>query len=71
MVLFCLVGYYFVVWLMLAEYTCTTTYLDSESPEYQDVAEDVTYVVRACEMMGRARKFGKYKEDAGLDLKCM
>ena len=56
------------VWLMLAEFTCTTTYLDSESLEYQVMAEDVTYVVRACEMMGRARKFGKYEEDAGLDL---
>ena len=68
MVLFCLVGYYFVVWLMLAEFTCTTTYLDSESLEYQAMAEDVIYEVRAYEMMGRARRFGKYEEDAGLDL---
>ena len=56
------------VWLMLAEFTCTTTYLDSESQEYQDIAEDVIYGVIACEMMGRARKLGKYEEDAGLDL---
>lgn len=53
---------------MLAEFTCTTTYLDSESLEYQVMAEDVIYEVRACEMMGRARKFGKYEEDAGQDL---
>ena len=53
---------------MSAEFTCTTTYLDSESLEYQVMAEDVTYVVRACEMMERVRKFGKYEEDAGLDL---
>ena len=45
-----------------------TTYLDSESLEYQVMAEDAIYKVRAYEMMGRARKFGKYEEDAGLDL---
>ena len=66
--MFCLADYYFVVWLMLAEFTCTTTYLDSESLEYQVMAEDVIYKVRAYEMMGRATKFGKYEEDAGLDL---
>ena len=39
------------VWLMLAEFTCTITYMDSESLEYQVMAEDVIYEVRAYEMM--------------------
>mgnify|MGYP000090837126 FL=1 len=39
-------GYYFVVWLMLSQFSCKITYLDGESLEYQVMADDVTYEVR-------------------------
>ena len=34
------------VWLMLSEFSCKITYLDSESLEYQVMADDVIYEVR-------------------------
>ena len=38
-------GYYFVIWLMLAEFSCTTKYLDSKSMEYGVMSDDVTFEV--------------------------
>ncbi|XP_068682590.1 polycystin-1-like protein 2 [Montipora foliosa] len=37
----CEPGYYFVVWLMLSEFNCKTTYLDRKSLEYQLMVDDV------------------------------
>lgn len=38
-------GYYFVVWLMLMDFSFTTTYLDSQKTEYQVIADDVMFEV--------------------------
>lgn len=42
---FLFLGYYFVVWLMLMEFSFTTTYLDSQKAEYQVIADDVMFEV--------------------------
>lgn len=44
-VLFCLTGYYFVVWLMMTDYIFKTDYLDSETADYQLMTKYVVYEV--------------------------
>ena len=42
---FLFLGYYFVVWLMLMEFSFTTAYLDNQKAEYQVIADDVMFEV--------------------------
>ncbi|XP_078349560.1 polycystin-1-like protein 2 isoform X5 [Oculina patagonica] len=51
----CEPGYYFVVWLMLVEFSFTTTYLDSEKTEHQVIAGDVMFEVKY--VLGRTPGF--------------
>ena len=43
--LYFFLGYYFIVWLMLMEFSFTTTFLDSQKAEYQVIADDVMFEV--------------------------